>query len=87
MRLLLEVLTTHHNDELILLCCTSVMRLQLEVIITMMSSYYCSGCSQDLLDDIQIAPSTMINSWPFILSCSNLWKGREGVFALSSMLI
>jgi len=28
----------------------------LEVLITMMSWYYCSGCSQDLLDDIQIAP-------------------------------
>jgi len=36
-----------------------------------MSWYYCSGCSQDLLDDIQIATMDVDNSWPFILSCSN----------------
>jgi len=48
--------STHNNDEVVLPCCTSVMRLELEVLITMMRWYYCSGCSQDLLDDIQIAP-------------------------------
>jgi len=36
-----------------------------------MSWYYCSGCSQDLLDDIQIATMDVDYSWPFILSCSN----------------
>jgi len=55
MRLLVVKLITHHYNRLALFY-TSVMRLELEVLITMMSWYYCSGCSQDLLDDIQIAP-------------------------------
>jgi len=47
-----------------------VMRLQL-VLCTLYYVLCTSGCSQELLDDDGVLHMMLMNSWPFLMSCSN----------------
>jgi len=49
-----------------------VMRLQLVLCTLTMYYVLCtSGCSQELLDDDGVLHMMLMNSWPFLMSCSN----------------